>query len=143
AVRALAADGYRVFIEVSPHAVLTGAVTETAGDAGEAGFAVVAAGTLDRVHVRGVTVDWAAVLAGGRRVELPTYPFQRQRFWPQARPAAVRAAGDGAPDEGCRYRASWMPVPDPDRAALSGTWLVVTPAGESPGPARALAADCL
>ena len=151
AVRALAADGYRVFIEVSPHAVLTAAVTETAEDAGTG---VVAAGTLDRedagaarllaalarVHVRGVTVDWAAVLAGGRRVDLPTYAFQRQRFWPQARPADVRAVGDDAADEGWRYRISWQPVADPDRAALSGTWLVVAPPGEAAGE---LAASCV
>ena len=130
AVRALAADGYRVFIEVSPHAVLTAAVTETAEDAGTG---VVAAGTLDRedagaarllaalarVHVRGVTVDWAAVLGRGRRVDLPTYAFQRQRFWPQARPAAARPAGDGAPR---RRRGRGLAVPD------------LLAAGRRPGP---------
>ena len=105
-MRALAGDGYRVFVEVSPHAVLTAAVTETAGDAGAA---VTVTGTLDRedagaarllaalarVHVRGVTVDWAAVLGGGHRVDLPTYAFQRQRYWPE--PAGT---GDGAPAAG-------------------------------------------
>ncbi|WP_335984720.1 hypothetical protein, partial [Streptomyces sp. CA2R106] len=33
------------------------------------------------VFVRGGAVDWAAVLAGGRRVELPTYAFQHERYW--------------------------------------------------------------
>ncbi|HEY2268014.1 MAG TPA: acyltransferase domain-containing protein, partial [Streptosporangiaceae bacterium] len=150
AVRALAADGYRVFVEVSPHAVLTAAVTETAEDAGAED--VVAAGTLDRedagarrflaalarVHVRGVTVDWAAVLGSGRRVGLPTYAFQRQRFWPQARPAAVQAAGDGAADEGWRYRVSWLPVAEPELAVLSGTWLMVAPAGQAGDYGRVL-----
>ncbi|MER6045817.1 type I polyketide synthase, partial [Streptomyces sp. NPDC001856] len=45
------------------------------------------------VFARGARVDWAALFAGSgaRRVELPTYPFQRQRYWPKA---ASGAAGD-------------------------------------------------
>jgi acyl transferase domain-containing protein len=33
--------------------------------------------------VRGVPIDWPGVLkdSGGRRVDLPTYPFQRKRYW--------------------------------------------------------------
>ncbi|MEU0487438.1 polyketide synthase dehydratase domain-containing protein, partial [Streptosporangium sp. NPDC006013] len=41
-------------------------------------------------------MDWQAVLPGGRRVELPTYAFQRQRFWPDgagSRVGNVAAAG--------------------------------------------------
>jgi acyl transferase domain-containing protein/acyl carrier protein len=39
--------------------------------------------TLSGLYVRGVEVDWAAYDApyGRRRVVLPTYPFQRQRYW--------------------------------------------------------------
>ncbi|WP_194893972.1 type I polyketide synthase [Catenulispora pinisilvae] len=37
---------------------------------------------LARAWVHGAGVDWAAVLGSGNRVELPTYAFQRQRFWP-------------------------------------------------------------
>jgi acyl transferase domain-containing protein/NADPH:quinone reductase-like Zn-dependent oxidoreductase/acyl carrier protein len=95
AVRALAQLGHRTFIEVSPHPVLTTAVAETIEETPNAGVPVIT-GTLERessgarqiltalaqVHVRGVKVDWPAVLGGGRRVELPTYAFQRQRYWP-------------------------------------------------------------
>ena len=112
-VRALAADGYRLFVEVSPHAVLTAAITETAQDA-DAADGLVVTGTLDRedagagrllaalarVHVHGPRVDWAAVLGGGRRVDLPTYAFQHQLFWPEP-PAA---AGDGVRDGRGRRR---------------------------------------
>jgi acyl transferase domain-containing protein len=35
-----------------------------------------------RLWTTGVDVDWAALTAGGRRVDLPTYAFQRRRFWP-------------------------------------------------------------
>ena len=102
AVRVLGRDGYGVFIEVSAHPVLTAALGATledmadaAGDA-RSGSAPVVAGTLRRddggvarmlaslaeVHVRGVAVDWPGVLVGGTRVDLPTYAFQHQRFWP-------------------------------------------------------------
>jgi acyl transferase domain-containing protein len=97
AVRVLAAGGHRTFIEVSPHAVLNAAIIETL-EAGECGPDLpepTVTGTLRRdnggpgqllrslaeAHVRGVGVNWEAVLGGGRRVRLPTYAFQRQRYW--------------------------------------------------------------
>ncbi|QKV80602.1 thioester reductase domain-containing protein [Amycolatopsis sp. Hca4] len=55
--------------------------------------------------LNGVDVDWAAAAGGtGRRVPLPTYPFQRKRFWPldrldvfaPARPAAEQPAATGS-----------------------------------------------
>src|SRR5262249_13008057 len=105
AVTALAGQGYTAFIEVSAPPVLTTAIAETASEAGTP--AVLVTGTLGqasagpaglvtalgRAHVAGVGVDWAAVLGGGTVVELPTYAFQRRRFW--TRPGAV-AAGDVA-----------------------------------------------
>ena len=196
AVQALAASGHGVFVEVSPHPVLTAAITETldAGSAGDAGSAAgtvppVVAGTLRRddggpgrflrslagVHVRGTGVDWAAVLGRGQRVELPTYAFRHQRYWPQPVPVADET-GSGTPaetrfwaavDDGdtrglaatlglddervgdllpalaswrrreradaatasWRYQVTWTPVAGPGPAALSGTWLVISPAG--------------
>jgi len=120
AVNALAAAGHRAFIEVSPQPVLTGAVTETLQDSGVP--ASVVTGTLGRdgnaaesvlgsmasVHVAGIRVDWARVLPAGKRVDLPTYAFQRQRYWPDvdavmaamtagsAAPSGAVAGGDGA-----------------------------------------------
>lgn len=42
---------------------------------------------LGRAYVHGLPVDWATRCAerGGRRISLPTYPFQRQRYWPGPR----------------------------------------------------------
>ncbi|MBC3841092.1 acyltransferase domain-containing protein [Streptacidiphilus sp. 4-A2] len=91
ATRALLAAGHRTFLEVSPHPVLVAGVQETLEGTGPDARASVL-GSLRRdqdgpalllaamaeLHVRGVAVDWEAVLAGSgaRRVELPTYPFR-------------------------------------------------------------------
>ncbi|WP_367129066.1 type I polyketide synthase [Saccharothrix sp. HUAS TT1] len=111
-VRAAEAAGAEVFVEVGPEAVLTGAARDSVvGD----GRLFIGSSTakrpetealLDaaaRLHVAGVDVDWTAVLAdaGGRRVPLPTYPFQRGRHWLDGPTSAVpeprRAADAHAP----------------------------------------------
>uniref|UniRef100_UPI001F2A8238 hypothetical protein n=1 Tax=Streptomyces sp. NRRL S-87 TaxID=1463920 RepID=UPI001F2A8238 len=53
--------------------------------------------SLAEAWVRGVEVDWGSVFegTGARRVELPTYAFQSQRYWPEAAPVAVAAARRG------------------------------------------------
>ncbi|WP_406239436.1 type I polyketide synthase [Nocardia sp. NBC_01009] len=95
--RLLLEDGHTLFVEVSPHPVLTIGLQETCEDAGGRGEEAAIVGTLrrdqggmidflsslGRVFASGGVVDWSAVLAGrgGRRVDLPTYAFQRQRFW--------------------------------------------------------------
>ncbi len=102
--RLLLEDSFNAFVEVSPHPVLTMAVEETAeATRGEPEAmrgepdAVAVIGSLRReqgglerflcslaeAHVHGVQVDWAALFAGrgARRVSLPTYAFQRRRYW--------------------------------------------------------------
>jgi len=59
--------------------------------------------TLGRLWLAGVDIDWRAFYGVGRRrrLPLPTYPFQRRRFWvnaPAAIPASGSAAGCGRPD---------------------------------------------
>ncbi|HEY8982803.1 MAG TPA: SDR family NAD(P)-dependent oxidoreductase, partial [Streptomyces sp.] len=92
--RALLNDGHTLFIEVSPHPVLTHALQDTVDDA-EATAAVT--GTLRRdtdgprrftealaqAHALGAPVDFTALLAGtgARRTDLPTHAFQRTRHW--------------------------------------------------------------
>ncbi|WP_256861156.1 acyltransferase domain-containing protein, partial [Streptomyces tsukubensis] len=104
AVSALLHQGYGVFIEVSPHPVLTVAV----GDLVEEANGVVVGslrrndGGMDRMllslaeaFVRGVDIDWAGFFSGVRWVGLPTYAFQRERFWLESSGAAVNAEGLG------------------------------------------------
>src|SRR5262249_48659904 len=52
---------------------------------------------LARLHVAGVTVDWPATHAGGHLVDVPTYPFQRRRFWLAPATGGPRRAGPGHP----------------------------------------------
>ncbi|KIF72841.1 hypothetical protein QR77_00075, partial [Streptomyces sp. 150FB] len=114
AVRALALDGHRVFVEASPHPVLTMAVQATV-DTVQGAAGTVVQGTLRRaedglrrlllslaaLHVRGVTVDWRPVFedTGAGAVELPTYAFQRSTHWIAAEATAfpVREAAAPAP----------------------------------------------
>ncbi|MEU1807313.1 type I polyketide synthase, partial [Streptomyces sp. NPDC019937] len=104
-VRALSDAGVGSFLELGPDGVLSALVRESAPgeavvvpvlrkDRPEEGAAVTA---LARLHVTGIAVDWPAFYTGtgARQVELPTYAFQRQRYWPAASavPGDVRAAG--------------------------------------------------
>ncbi|MCQ8195467.1 type I polyketide synthase [Streptomyces rugosispiralis] len=94
-VRALAEDGYRTFIEVSPHPVLTTAIQETL-EANDIPNAIVT-GTLRRdddtptrflthlahLTTHGHTPNWAALYTttNPHPTSLPTYPFQHQHYW--------------------------------------------------------------
>lgn len=87
---ALAAE--TVFIEISPHPILSSAVQDTLDDAALPGTAV---GSLIRdepdrqtllthlgkVYESGARVDWDGLYGGGRLVPLPTYPWQRESYW--------------------------------------------------------------
>ncbi|MFH8979129.1 type I polyketide synthase, partial [Streptomyces sp. NPDC017890] len=128
ATRALAEQGHRFFIEVSAHPVLAVGVEQTLDDAGVTAAVL---GTLRRGEggpdrltaslaegwVRGLAVDWSPLLAGGRRVDLPTYAFQRERYWLEPLPAGfdVTLAG-GTEDAGF-----WEAVEHGDVAALART----------------------
>ncbi|MDG9723683.1 type I polyketide synthase [Streptomyces sp. DH41] len=93
ATRALVADGHEVFLEPSPHPMLAASLQETVADRGaraavlgtlrrDKGGARWFAAALGTAHVSGVEIDADALFGtGSRRVELPTYPFQRERYW--------------------------------------------------------------
>ncbi|MFF2655682.1 beta-ketoacyl synthase N-terminal-like domain-containing protein, partial [Streptomyces sp. NPDC058045] len=102
ATRALLEQGYGVFIEASGHPVLGHSVLETieelAAPASVVGSLRRGEGGWDRflgsvatAWTQGVEVDWTTLLPGGRRVELPTYAFQRERYWLTASDAAASA----------------------------------------------------
>ncbi|MFD0297501.1 SDR family NAD(P)-dependent oxidoreductase, partial [Streptomyces sp. NPDC127118] len=95
AIRSLLADGFTAFVECSAHPVLTIGLQETfeAADASPAVTAIPSLrrdeGGLDRFLIslgqawtNGLDIDWGRVLPeAGRLTVLPTYAFQRSRYW--------------------------------------------------------------
>ncbi len=92
-VQTLTGEGVGIFVEAGPDAALTAMATDTAmvavlrRDRDEEHAAVSA---LARIHALGHNVDWPGFFTGGRRVDLPTYAFQHQRYWLDA------SSGDAA-----------------------------------------------
>ncbi|WP_218177801.1 type I polyketide synthase [Amycolatopsis australiensis] len=117
---AVAAAGAGRWVEVGPGAVLAGLVDGVAVQRADRDGVEAFLTALGRLHVGGVPVDWSPLLGDARRVDLPTYPFEHQRFW-------LDAAPTGDPVDDWRYRVAWRPVPAP-ASPLSGTWLLVHPA---------------
>ncbi|MGW0964456.1 SDR family NAD(P)-dependent oxidoreductase, partial [Streptomyces gelaticus] len=104
-VRWLESQGVSVFLELGPDGVLTGMAQESlTGDAQLVAAlrkdrpepeALVTA--LGRLYAAGVSPDWSSYFTSTgpvvRRVDLPTYPFQRQHYWLES----VASTGDVAP----------------------------------------------
>jgi len=143
-VRALHGHGVTAYLELGPDAVLSamgpGCLPDDAVDtvfaaSGRAGRpeTVTLLSGLAELHVRGVPVGWEALYEDADHVDLPTYAFQRHRYWlaPAARTAdpAIPATPATTPD-GLRYRVAWRPVvpaPTATPPTLTGTWLLLTP----------------
>ncbi|SNT58710.1 type I polyketide synthase [Actinacidiphila glaucinigra] len=129
AVRTLLEQGFGVFVESSPHPVLTIGLQETVEDAGREAAVLGSLrrneGGLERfwlslgeAYVHGASVDWQAVFAGtgAQRVDLPTYAFQREHYWLES--GTPEAAGVVAPADGVEAR-FWEAVERNDVAALT------------------------
>ena len=125
-VRALRGRGATTFLELGPDGVLAAMVRESL----EGPASVVPAlrrdrpeeaawiGALARLHVTRTGVDWGEVYAGtgARPVALPTYPFQRERYWPtpgdhrQQPPVPQEAPVEPVPELGFAERLAGMPA---------------------------------
>ena len=106
AVRVAGADEHRILLEVGPGQTLTTLARQNLQRVGGRGVLaclgpVQAPGsdlenllaTVGRVWVSGGAPDWPAMQTGRRRrVPLPTYPFERKRFW--AEPSALALGND-------------------------------------------------
>ncbi|WP_374704548.1 beta-ketoacyl synthase N-terminal-like domain-containing protein, partial [Streptomyces sp. NL15-2K] len=95
-------EGVGRFVELGPDAVLTALIRQAAPDAvcvpllrRDRDEAATAAAALAALHVHGAAVNWPALFPHARVVDLPTYAFQRQRFWLENAPARSGATDPG------------------------------------------------
>ncbi|GAA3219241.1 type I polyketide synthase [Actinocorallia longicatena] len=132
-VRALHDQGFRTFIESSPHPVLAAAVADTVDDLGGE---VTTIGTLRRdrggqeqiltsaaqAWAAGVPVDWKGMFAsaGGRTVELPAYAFQHERYWLKGSAAPGGAAALGLEAARHPLLGAIVELPDSGGVLLTG-----------------------
>ncbi|WP_345220071.1 type I polyketide synthase, partial [Streptomyces cremeus] len=129
-VRALGGAGANAFLELGPDGVLSALAEQSLADDGhvctptlrgdrpeEAAFVT----GLARLHVSGVQVDWTRLYegTGARRTDLPTYPFQRELYWPEPAPRPVPERAGRNQNE---YDADfWAAVERGDLPELSAT----------------------
>ncbi|MDA5285463.1 SDR family NAD(P)-dependent oxidoreductase, partial [Streptomyces sp. Isolate_45] len=133
-IRTLETAGVTTYVELGPDGILSamahGCLSQ---DAGTDAFAPTLrkgrpeAATLTRaiaqVHARGVSVDWETYFAGtgARSVDLPTYAFQRDRYWidvPVTAVGDVASAGLGAAEHPLLGAA--VELPDSDGFLFTG-----------------------
>ncbi|WP_194868995.1 type I polyketide synthase [Myxococcus sp. AB025B] len=106
AIQAMLADGCRVFVEVSPHPVLSQPLARTLEASGVEGTSALFSARRDRppritmlaalgaLHTLGREPSWKGVFPrGGRRVALPSYAWQRERYWFDVAPGATPDKG--------------------------------------------------
>ncbi len=143
-IRTLEGEGVRTFVEVGPQAVLAGLgcgedavfVAAQRRDRAEAVQLVTALGEL---HTRGVTVDWEAFFAGrgARTVDLPTYAFQRKRYWvnPAVQTGDPASIGQRTIDH--PMLSAVVPLADSDGIVLTGRLSSVLTPGSPTTPSWA------
>jgi acyl transferase domain-containing protein len=144
-VARLLEDGHRRFVEVSPHPILRPAIEDACGSRSVNGLVV---GSLEReapaeatlltqlgaLYADGLELDWASVISAGRLVPLPSYPWQRKRFWvsaqsPQDRwsqaPPAANAVDAAAPGRDDVFEISWQEASSTRAIERTSRWLIL------------------
>ncbi|MFI6230388.1 SDR family NAD(P)-dependent oxidoreductase [Micromonospora echinospora] len=139
-MRAVVAQGCDVVQEVGPHPVLLAAGRQCVDDdSAMSWLPSLRRGRDDwqqlmtavaSLYAQGVDLDWKAITDGipSRAVDLPTYPFQRRRYWVDtSRLPRLR----GSDDSEWLYRMDWRPqdVTPAEDESEAGRWLVFADAG--------------
>ena len=140
AVRTACELGYRTFIESSPRPALIADVEDTVTDCVGANTVPVVIPTMGRndgglqrflasaaqAFVAGVEVDWRGLLPEAGFVELPTYAFERHRFWLSGEGAGADAASLGLGASEHALLGAVVQRPDSGGVVLTGRLSVST-----------------
>ncbi|MCW2551624.1 MAG: polyketide synthase, partial [Mycobacterium sp.] len=141
AVRAACGHGYRAFVEASPHPALIAGIEDTVRDCTDAASEPVVVPTLGRdeggwgrflasaaqAFTSGVAVDWRAVCDGGELVDVPTYAFERRRFWLSGGGTGTSdASGFGLNGAAHALLGAVVEVPETGQVVLTGRLAVST-----------------
>jgi acyl transferase domain-containing protein/thioesterase domain-containing protein len=164
AIGTLLDEGYDAFVEVGPHPVLLPAIAEALEGQGGARATLVSSlrrgaperaamlEALGALYTAGLDVEWPRLYPqGGRVVDLPTYPWQRESYWiAQGRPRSARAAappeksagvqaevaspvarhvGVADPSDSYLYELAWRETPAVGGTPATGTWVVMLDCG--------------
>ena len=134
-IQTLLAQGVKVVVEAGPSPTLCGLGRRTAGAAAIEWLSSLSPRrsdwsqmleTIAQLYVSGVSIDWVGFDAGYSRAKLalPTYPFQRQRYWvtsPGERPAPAVSPSVSRP----LYAVEWRAVEAPAPSATQRVFLLV------------------
>ncbi|BCL80784.1 hypothetical protein ccbrp13_32490 [Ktedonobacteria bacterium brp13] len=83
-------QGMTTFLEIGPHPVLTGYIQECLGEHQGCVLSSLRREnddlrqlliTLGHLYTQGHSLRWEGILPQGKRVHLPTYPWQHERYW--------------------------------------------------------------
>ena len=143
--------GYQTFVEVGPGSTLSG-LGQQCLEGGERlwvqslrknrGEWEQMLGALGSLYVQGAEVNWAGYDEpyARRRIPLPTYPFERQRYWVETRtkqPAPIDAPESIVPKDheqtdGWFYRIGWQSseIPETPLVVRQEHWLVLGVPGD-------------
>lgn len=88
--------------------------------------------TLGRLWLSGVEIDWSGFYAHEQRhrLPLPTYPFERQRYWIDAKSPSLSSNGKSLTLDKKQDIADWFYIPSWKRSLLPNS---ISPSGEETG----------